>query len=110
MITKLGVDSLLLVYLLAMLGTFLGTGSGFIQAVNERLDVWSMEKLGRVLSPMAHSSVAIGGLLVSALLGADRNNHTDCQGLRYDGLGIPLRVRNTCIDCWHTKDIFKQDT
>ena len=69
MITKLGVDSLLLVYLLAMLGTFLGTGSGFIQAVNERLDVWSMEKLGRVLSPMAHSSVAIGGLLVSALLG-----------------------------------------
>jgi uncharacterized membrane protein YkvI len=69
MITMLGNDTLLIVYLLAMLGTFLGTGSGFIQAVNERLDAWSVEKLGKVLSPATHSGVAIGGLLISALLG-----------------------------------------
>ena len=69
MITNLDNDMLLSVYLLAMLGTFLGTGSGFIQALNERLDSWSMERLGRVLSPATHSGVAIGGLLVSALFG-----------------------------------------
>ena len=69
MITNLNNDVLLPVYLLAMLGTFLGTGSGFIQALNERLDGWSMERLGRVLSPAAHSGVAIGGLLLSALFG-----------------------------------------
>ena len=69
MITNLDNDMLLSVYLLAMLGTFLGTGSGFIQALNERLDGWSMERLGRVLSPATHSGVAIGGLLVSALFG-----------------------------------------
>ena len=69
MITNLNNGVLLSIYLLAMLGTFLGTGSGFIQALNERLDVWSMEKFGRVLSPPAHSGVAIGGLLVSALFG-----------------------------------------
>ena len=69
MITNLNNNVLLSVYLLAMLGTFLGTGSGFIQALNERLDGWSMERLGRVLSPAAHSGVAIGGLLLSALFG-----------------------------------------
>lgn len=69
MITNLDNNMLLSVYLLAMLGTFLGTGSGFIQALNERLDSWSMERLGRVLSPAMHSGVAIGGLLVSALFG-----------------------------------------
>lgn len=69
MITRIGIGALLVIYLLAMLGTFLGTGAGFIQAVNERLDVWAMEKLGRVLPPIAHSGVAIGGLLMSALLG-----------------------------------------
>ena len=69
MITKLNNEVLLSIYLMAMLGTFIGTGSGFIQALNERLDVWSMEKLGRVLSPAAHSGVAIGGLLMSAVFG-----------------------------------------
>jgi uncharacterized membrane protein YkvI len=68
-INNQGGDILLSVYLFAMVGTFLGTGSGFIQAVNERLDVWSLEKLGRVLSPMTHSGVAITGLLLSAILG-----------------------------------------
>lgn len=60
---------LLAVYLIAMFGTFLGTGLGFLQAVSERLDVWSTERKGNPLSRWAHVAVAIGGLLVSALLG-----------------------------------------
>ena len=69
MIVKLGNDKLLPIYLLAMLGTFLGTGSGFIQALNERLDGWSMDRFGKILSPAAHSGVAIVGLSISALFG-----------------------------------------
>ena len=69
MIGRLESDFLLPIYLFAMFGTFLGTGSGFIQALNERLDVWSTGRNGRPLSPVAHSSVAIGGILISALLG-----------------------------------------
>ena len=69
MINKSGSNFLLPIYLLAMLGTFLGTGSGLIQALNERLDVWLAGRNGRTLSPAARSSVAIGGILISALLG-----------------------------------------
>ncbi len=69
MINRLDNGLLLSIYLLAMLGTFLGTGSGFIQALNERLDSWSMERLGRVLPPGVHSGVAISGLLISSLFG-----------------------------------------
>ena len=62
-------EFLLPIYLFAMFGTFLGTGSGFIQALNERLDAWSSGRKGRTLSPVAHSSVAIAGILISALFG-----------------------------------------
>ncbi len=69
MINNLNNGFLLPIYLMAMIGTFLGTGFGFIQSLNERLDTWSMEKLGRVLAPSTHSIVAITGLSLSALLG-----------------------------------------
>ena len=69
MINNLNNNILLPIYLLAMIGTFLGTGAGFIQALNERLDKWSLEKLGRVLTPSTHSIVAMTGLSISALFG-----------------------------------------
>lgn len=69
MINRSESEFLLPIYLVAMFGTFLGTGAGFIQALNERLDVWSAGRNGTTLSPAAHSGVAIGGILISALLG-----------------------------------------
>jgi uncharacterized membrane protein YkvI len=67
-INKLDVPLLLPIYLVALIGTFIGSGTGFIQAVNERLDHWSMERTGSVYPPWIHSSVAIAGLMISAAL------------------------------------------
>jgi len=69
MIDQLQAPALLPLYLIAMFGTFLGTGLGFLQAVSERLDSWSNAKFSKRLSRSTHAAVAIGGLLISAVLG-----------------------------------------
>ncbi len=69
MIDRLGIPLLLTVYIIAMFGTFLGTGLGFLQAVSDRLDAWSMDRSGNSLPRWLHACVAIGGLLISVILG-----------------------------------------
>jgi uncharacterized membrane protein YkvI len=69
MIDQIDVPYLLHVYLIAMFGTFLGTGLGFLQAVSERLDTWATDKMGTALPRWLHVCVAIGALLISAVLG-----------------------------------------
>lgn len=69
MIDQLGIPLLLTVYIIAMFGTFLGTGLGFLQAVSDRLDTWSMNRSGASLARWKHACVAVGGLLISAILG-----------------------------------------
>jgi len=69
MIEQLRTPLLTPVYLLAMLGTFIGTATGFIQAINERLDYWVKERVGKALSPRTHTGVAAAGFLISAALG-----------------------------------------
>ncbi len=65
-ISQLDIPLLAPLYIIVLIGTFIGTGAGFIQAVNERLDAWSMERLGKRLSSITHAGVAIAGLLISA--------------------------------------------
>ncbi len=69
MIDQIDVPYLLIVYLFAMFGTFLGTGLGFLQAVSERLDAWATDKMGTTLPRWLHVCVAVGALLISAVLG-----------------------------------------
>jgi uncharacterized membrane protein YkvI len=69
MIDQIDVPYLLPVYLVAMFGTFLGTGLGFLQAVNERLDTWAVARMGKPLPRWLHVCVAIAALLMSAMLG-----------------------------------------
>lgn len=69
MIDQTNTPLLMPIYLVAMFGTFIGTGLGFLQALNERLDVWSMSRRNRPLNRWAHVSVGIGGLVISAGLG-----------------------------------------
>lgn len=69
LIDQLRFPGLLPIYLLAMLGTFIGTGTGFIHAVNERLDYWSTETRGVPMSRWVHAGIAVGALLLSAFLG-----------------------------------------
>ena len=44
-------------------------GLGFLQAVSERLDAWASDKMGTSLPRWLHVCVAIGALLISAVLG-----------------------------------------
>ena len=69
MIDQVSAPGLMPIYLLAMFMTFLGTGLGFLQAVNERLDAWSTVRRGKPLGQWAHVGVGITGLLISAGLG-----------------------------------------
>ena len=69
MIDQINSPGLMPIYLIAMFLTFLGTGLGFLQAVNERLDAWSTSRGGEPLGQWAHVGVGITGLLISAGLG-----------------------------------------
>jgi len=69
MIDQVSAPGLMPIYLVAMFLTFLGTGLGFLQAVNERLDAWSTSRGGKPFGQWAHVGVGIAGLLISAGLG-----------------------------------------
>ena len=66
MIDRIDAPALMTIYLVAMFATFLGTGLGFLQALNERLDAWSMGRHGRRMGGIAHVGVGVVGLLISA--------------------------------------------
>ena len=68
MIGTLGMPMFTYIYSLVLFGTFIETGAGFIQTVNERLDQWSFERRNKALPRWLHSGVAVGGLLGSAAL------------------------------------------
>ena len=68
MLGTLGVPWFVSIYSLVLLGTFIETGAGFIQSVNERIDRWSTERGGDPPPRWVHSGVAIVGLLASAAL------------------------------------------
>ena len=69
MIDKTRAPYLMPIYLVTMFATFLGTGLGFLQAVNERLDSWSISYRRKPLSRWGHVVVAMVGLLLSGVLG-----------------------------------------
>jgi len=69
MIGQINAPYLLTIYLVAMFGTFLGTGLGFLQAVSERLDNWAISARGAPLARTTHVAVALIGLCISVGLG-----------------------------------------
>lgn len=66
MIGQLGIPALLVVYVLGLFGTFVETGAGFIQGINERIDSYLMESRKATLSHSARALIAVGGILISA--------------------------------------------
>jgi uncharacterized membrane protein YkvI len=65
-ITSLGIGSLLLVYLIALFGTFIETGAGLIQGSVERVDGYLAETRGTTLTPLARAALAVVGIGLSA--------------------------------------------
>jgi uncharacterized membrane protein YkvI len=70
MIGGLGVPLLLLAYTVGLFGTFIETGAGFIQGINERIDAYLAETRGRTLGKPARAAIAFAGIGASALLGS----------------------------------------
>lgn len=66
MIERLGLRSLLVLYVVALFGTFIETAAGYVQGINERIDAYLKDQESGTMSGVMRASVAIGGILVSA--------------------------------------------
>jgi len=66
MISQLGFASFLALYTVMLFGTFIETGAGILQGINDRVDGY-LEDSGRpTLSPMSRATIAVSAILVSA--------------------------------------------
>ncbi len=68
MMGQLGMGVLLVVYSIMLFGTFIETGAGMLQGINERIDAYLVEKRGIGLSRTAHAVLAVSAIIVSAVL------------------------------------------
>jgi uncharacterized membrane protein YkvI len=66
MIGQFGVPALFLVYVIGLFGTFIETGAGYIQGINERIDVFLVETQRARLSNSMRAGIAVTGVLLSA--------------------------------------------
>lgn len=68
MMGQLGMTVLLVVYSVMLFGTFIETGAGMLQGINERIDAYLEEKRGRGLDRVTHAVIAVSSIGVSAIL------------------------------------------
>jgi uncharacterized membrane protein YkvI len=68
LISELGLTALLVMFSVVLFGTFIETGAGMLQGINERIDAWLVEERGRGLGRTAHAVLAVCAILVSAML------------------------------------------
>jgi uncharacterized membrane protein YkvI len=67
---RIGLTSLLITYMIVLFGTMIETGTGFIHAVNERINSYMLDKKGREISRTQRGAIgfvmALLGLLISS--------------------------------------------
>ena len=68
MMGQLGMTVLVVVYSVMLFGTFIETGAGMLQGINERIDAYLEEKRGRGLDRVTHAVIAVSSIGVSAIL------------------------------------------
>lgn len=68
MMNAAGMTVMLIIYSVMLFGTFIETGAGLLQGINERLDAWLIERRGRALSSLAHAAIAVFAISVSSIL------------------------------------------
>lgn len=68
MMAQMGMTTLLVIYSVMLFGTFIETGAGLLQGINERIDAYLLEAKGAKLSRIAHAVIAVSAILVSAIL------------------------------------------
>ncbi|MBW3554808.1 MAG: hypothetical protein KY466_14950, partial [Gemmatimonadetes bacterium] len=70
MIGELGLGPLLALYVVGLFGTFIETGAGFIQGINERIDAYLIESRGLAMGKPARAAIAVVGIALSLALGS----------------------------------------
>lgn len=68
-IGELGMGPLLALYVIGLFGTFIETGAGFIQGINERIDAYLIESRGVAMGKPARAAIAVVGIALSLALG-----------------------------------------
>jgi uncharacterized membrane protein YkvI len=63
---RIGASFLVILYVVVLFGTFVETGAGFIQGINERIDVYLQETNKPPLRNLTRSAIGIVGMLGSA--------------------------------------------
>ena len=66
MMTQLGALGLLTLFSVMLFGTFIETGAGMLQGINERIDGYLLEKGSESLRPGYRAMIAVAAILVSA--------------------------------------------
>ena len=66
MIGQLGLASFLAIYTVMLFGTFIETGAGILQGINERIDGYLEDSRGSSLGPFSRAVVAVSAVLISA--------------------------------------------
>jgi len=65
---ELGFKVMVLIYSLMLFGTFIETGAGMLQGINDRIDAYLIETKGTGLPRWAHAMIAVTAVSASALL------------------------------------------
>lgn len=68
LIGQLGFTILLIVYMIALLGTFIETGAGLNQGIIERIDNYLIEKNMRPLKNYVRGAISAGGIIIAIVL------------------------------------------
>lgn len=68
LLATFGSTAFLVVYSVMLFGTFIETGAGLLQGINERIDAFLIEKRGHGLGGGMHAAIAIAAVLLSAVL------------------------------------------
>lgn len=66
MIGGLGLPMFVILYTIMLFGTFIETGAGLLQGINDRIDGYLTEAKGTRLKPAARAGVALAAILLSA--------------------------------------------
>lgn len=64
-INKMNISMLLPIYTIVLIGTYVQSGSGIIQAINERVDQWLFERGRLKVSKFEHAGIAIAIIITS---------------------------------------------
>lgn len=67
-LAELAIPILLILYIVGLFGTFIETGAGFVQGINERIDAYLVESRGVPLSKATRGLVAVVAIAMSAAL------------------------------------------